>query len=354
MIGVYCMSNYLQLKKFCEINLNDPFFDSLKADYTEFPKWFISKSDNFAYILEDSKGLLGFLYIKTEIGSITDMSPHLNVNKALKIGTFKIDPHQTRLGERFIKKSLDHAIIENVDACYVTVFSKHAALLNLFKKYGFKEYGSKTSLNGTEIVLVKFFNNFESNLLLDYPMISSINSKKYLLAIYPEYHSKMFPDSLLNNETYDILEDVSFTNSIHKIYVCGMPVGKLNRGDIVIIYRTGDKVSPAEYRAVATSICVIEEVKDKNDFNNFEEFFTYSNAYSIFDRQKLEQRYNRKRCYAIKMTYNAALRKRLTRHILADEIGISRAPRWSFLSLNDLQFERILEKGDVNEGIIID
>ncbi len=348
------MSNYLQHKKFSEINLDDSFFDSLKSDYKEFPSWFKRKRNNYAYVLEQDNKILGFLYIKIEHGIVNDIEPELNVKSSLKIGTFKIDPHQTRLGERFIKKALDHAINENVDVCYVTVFSKHTALLNLFIKYGFKEHGTKSTPNGEEKVLVKYFKQLVGNILSDYPLISTQHKRKFLLAIYPEYHSKMFPDSILNNETYDILEDVSFTNSIHKIYVCGMPVGNLKRGDIVVIYRTGDQVAPAEYRAVATSICIIEEVKSKDDFNNFEEFFNYANSYSIFDRQKLEQRYNRNRCYAIKMTYNAALRKRLTRHILADEVGISRAPRWSFLTLSDSQLEKILEKGDINEGIVID
>lgn len=34
---------YIEIKKFAEINLNDPFFDSLKRDYSDFPKWFKRK-----------------------------------------------------------------------------------------------------------------------------------------------------------------------------------------------------------------------------------------------------------------------------------------------------------------------
>ena len=36
----------LEYLKFKNINLNDPFFDSLKSDYAEFSDWFEKKSEN--------------------------------------------------------------------------------------------------------------------------------------------------------------------------------------------------------------------------------------------------------------------------------------------------------------------
>ena len=348
------MSDYLELKKFKDINLNDEFFDSLKNDYAEFEEWFKRKSDKEAYILEQDGNIMGFLYLKVEDGPINDISPILDVSKALKMGTLKIDAHGTKLGERFIKKTLDHAIYENSEVCYVTVFDKHTALIDLLKRYGFVQYGIKRTANGEEQVLVKSLKNLQNDVLLDYPLIPINSIKKYLLAIYPEYHTKMFPDSILRNETYDILEDVSYTNSIHKIYVCAMPVYILNPGDVVVIYRTSDDQGPAEYRAVATSICVVEEVKCKNEFSNFQEFYKYANQYSIFDKGDLNYWFTRRNCYTIKMTYNAALKKRITRKILADEIGLNREERWGFIELTDGQLRLILEKGDANESIIID
>lgn len=34
------MSDSLQIKKFSDIDINEPFFDSLKEDYREFSHWF--------------------------------------------------------------------------------------------------------------------------------------------------------------------------------------------------------------------------------------------------------------------------------------------------------------------------
>lgn len=347
------MGDYLELKKFSELDLNDPFFDSLKYDYKEFEEWFKRKSSNKAYVLFENGNLHGFLYLKMENGPITDVEPNILQEKVLKIGTFKINPHGTKLGERFIKKALDFAIVNRVELCYLTIFERHEALIQLLLKYGFVKYGVKISHNGEEIVLIKDLKKVKNDVLLDYPLILSKDANKYLLAIYPDYHTKMFPDSILNNESFDILTDVSHTNSIHKIYVCRMPVYKANRGDIIVIYRTGDDIGPAEYRAVATSICIVEEVKEKGDFKDFEAFYNYANSYSIFDRQTLENWYNGRICYTIKMTYNAALTKRLIRQKLADEIGLNRGERWSFLEISDEQFKKIVEMGGVNEGIVI-
>lgn len=344
------MSNYLQKKLFKDIKLVDPFFNSLKEDYPGFEEWFKKKQSEEAYILEQNKQLEGFLYLKYENGPITDVNPVINCSKALKIGTLKINPHGTRLGERFIKKSLDYAVKGKVEMCYVTIFAKHDALVTLFKKYGFKEQALK---NGNELVLVKDIKKIQNNILLDYPLINSKYKQKFLLAIYPKYHSVMFPDSILKNENIDILEDVTVTNSIHKTYVTQMSVNRANPGDLLVIYRTGTTGMPAEYTAVATSICVVEEVKSQNEFANFEEFFDYATTYSIFDRDDLQYWYNKGKCYAMKMTYNAALTKRLIRRKLADEIGLNRNERWSFMKLTDDQFNRILEEGGVSESIIV-
>lgn len=350
------MNDYLVKKRFGDISLDDPFFDSLKADYQEFEDWFNRKSDSEAYLFYEDELVEGFLYFKMEDGPVEDIEPLIDCSSALKIGTFKINPHGTRLGERFIKKALDYAIVNQAEYCYVTIFDKEATsgLIKLMRKYGFYDHGKKDTPNGTELVLVKTLVKTQDDILRDYPLIKTSTTDKYLLAIYPEYHSVMFPDSILNNENVDILEDVSFTNSIHKIYVTTMPVNRTSRGDIVVMYRTATPGQAAEYTSVATSICVVEEVRHQDEFKDFESFYSYASTYSVFDKNNLRHWYNKGRCYTIKMTYNAALSKRLIRQKLINEIGLEREQRWSFFGLTDNQFKQILKEGGVSEGIIID
>lgn len=348
----------MELKAFSEINLSDSFFDSLKASYAEFDDWFGRKAVEgaTAYVQYDpANNIVGFLYLKIEVGALDDIEPIRPNKRRLKVGTFKVNPHGTRFGERFVKKIMDKAIVENVDEAYVTVFDEHDNLIVLLERYGFINVGTKTTSNGIEQVLVKNMRAFNDDVILDYPLIQSNNRRKFALAIYPEYHTKLFPDSILRNESYNLIEDVSHTNSIHKIYICFMrDVNLLREGDIIAIYRTSDNLGPAHYRSVITSICVVEDVKTKRDFNNINEFIQYANTYSIFDRDDLTRWFNQQRnLTVIKMTYNVALNRRITKQILVDELGVN-PEYWGFFRLTDEQFIRLIERGQVYENIIID
>ncbi|MGH4120895.1 GNAT family N-acetyltransferase [Clostridium sp.] len=344
----------LKYRLLSDVNLNSRFFDSLKEDYKEFVTWFNKKilTNASAYIFEDNDDIIGFLYLKEEVGPIKDVNPIIEGDKILKIGTMKIDAHGTKLGEKFIKKVLDNAIEKNISKIYVTVFDKHDSLIDLYKKYGFNEYGQKETSSGTEIVLLKNLNNIVEDILKIYPKFRISGVKKYVLSIYPKYHTKLFPDSILKGEEYDLIKDVAYTNSIHKIYACNMSVGQLQKGDIILVYRTNDGSGPAKFRSVITSVCVVEELMSKNEFNDFEEFYDYSNKYSIFDRNDLERCYNKDSCYVIKMTYNAILNKKVINNDLKEIMDV--VPNyWGFFTLTDKEFAKILEKGEVYESFII-
>lgn len=346
-------------EKFRNIDVNNPFFDSLKRDYLEFVQWFSNKAtlDESAYIQTVAGNIEGFLYLKVEEGDITDISPPLSVEKSVKIGTFKINPHGTRLGERFIKKSIDFALGHDIKTVYVTVFEKHKALMDIFLKYGFKVYGSKESSNGIETVLVKNLDGEFEDVFLGYPRINLENCNKYLLAIYPEYHTLLFPDSKLFTESFDIVKDVSHTNSIRKVYISKIQAtAGLKKGDILVIYRTKPQndAGSAEYRSVATSICVVEDVKSIYTYKTLELFKAACESYSVFEESELTEMYtSQKPHYIIRMTYNVALKKRIIRKFLADNCKIDRKLRWSFIPITDEQLKNIIELGEVNESYIV-
>ncbi|MBM6550307.1 hypothetical protein [Marinomonas ostreistagni] len=346
----------LVYQHFSNINLNDPFFDSLKADYIEFSDWFNRKANaqDAAYVLYDTnQHIEGFMYLKIEDGGVNDVSPPLPNGRHLKIGTFKFESAGTRRGERFIKKMFDLAFEFNADNIYVTVFSKHDYLMTLFQRYGFIIHGSKNTPNGIENVLTKDMYNTKPDMLENYPMVN-YNSRKYLLSIYPNYHTRMLPDSILNNETHDIIRDVSYTNSIHKIYLCAAyGVENLRRGDSLIIYRTSDRPGQAWYRSVITSLCVVEEVRSVYDFPTLNDFLKYTSAYSVFTHDELVYFYNSKKYpHIIKFTYNTALKKRVTRGQLI-EAGCIQDTRINLLEISDSQFIDMLQLGNVNERFII-
>ena len=342
--------NNIVHKTFAEIDLQDTFFQSLRNDYPDFDNWFKRKSNQDAFVQYENNKIIGFLYLKVEEKLVDDVVPNIFANKILKVGTFKINAHGTKMGEQFIKIIMDYAVNENVDVCYVTIYEKHNSLIELVQQFGFEYYGTKGNGIYKENVYLKQMKRITGNINRDFPLVNISTAKKYLLSIYPKYHSVMFPDSILTTENKNIITDISYTNSIHKIYVCTMDqVENLKYGDIVVLYRTAEYGRSAEYSAVATSICVVEDVKKQNEFSSFDDFYEYASKYSVFDKADLQYWYNKGGCKAIKMTYNGAFKKRIVRHDLIEEIGLERNQYWGFFELTNEQFKIIAKKGEVDK-----
>lgn len=351
------MARQLKLTKFNALSLADPFFDSLKEGYAEFPKWFGGKANEDVYVVEDDTTgeLSGMVYLKEEDGTVDDVEPALPDRAWLKVGTLKIVGKGTRLGERVIKKIFDTAIATGRDAIYVTVFELHDQLITLFQRYGFVQQATKTTDNGTELVLVRSLTDFAGDRLKDYPFVHRNGKRAWLLAIYPEYHTKLLPDSILRNEPLEMVQDVSHTNTIHKVYVGKLALKRMSPGDIVIFYRTNDGKGKAYFRSVVTSICVVEEVKSRKDFPNIDAYLAYTTPRSVFTEDELREYWNTwSRLYVAKLTYNAAFGKRTTRGRLLDENVVSEQPRWDMRELSPAQLDRILELGEVNARLVID
>ncbi len=345
----------LQRRPIANINLNDPFFDSLRADYQGFNEWFNKKAYQGEYALvfiNPQNNLDAFLYTKIEQGAITDVVPELPHRRYLKVGTMKVNAHGTKLGEYFIKQIFDQARLHAVQAIYVTVFPKHEALCGLFERYGFKPYAQK----GDERVYVRRLINNHGDVVKDFPVVRVAGRKIVMLAIYPKFHTRLFAESILNSERADMLQDVSHTNSIHKVYVGWtdrLKEAKLQAGDIVVIYRTSDNLGPARFRSVATSVCVIEEVRHRDQFADASDFIDFCGGYSVFTEAELYSSWEKYKMVAIKMLYNIALNKRITNGQLIDEVGLNDKDHWGLRELTEQQLRHILAIGEADESIVI-
>ena len=229
----------VQKLKFGRINLDDDFFESLKEDYVDFAKWFIKKFDDEAYITVNANNglLLSFLYLKVEEKgeNYSDITPFFAPRKRLKIGTFKVINNGFRLGERFIKIIFDNALKNKVDEIYVTVFDKRdeqKRLIDLLEQWGFVLWGKKNN----ELVYVRDFSKKtdKGNLQQCYPFISR-DADCYIVPIYPDYHTELLPDSILNTESpTEFVEDFPHRNGINKVYVSRALEPHPQKGDILI------------------------------------------------------------------------------------------------------------------------
>ncbi len=269
----------------------------------------------------------------------------------------KVVARRTKLCERVLKRIFDEAIGSRADGIYVTVFDVHDDLINLFARYGFERWGTKTTVAGTELVLARRFGQLKDNPLLDYPFVRADPAvRPWLLAVYPEYHSRLFPDSILRNESEaDIVRDVPSANTIHKVYIGRLPLTRMAPSDPVVVYRTSDKPGMARFRSVATSICVVEEVRQPDAFFDEDDFLAYCAPHSVFSEAELATEYRRSRhLYVARMTYNASFARRPTRGDLIDIVGISEQPRWDLRLLTLEQFRAVAQLGGVDARLVVD
>ena len=351
----------LQLQPFSAINLADSFFDSLKEAYPEFSVWYNKKAaaGEKAYVFHNEAGqVTDFLYMKIETEDVTDVVPVLPAKRRLKVGTFKLLSRGTRRGERFMKKIMDCAIVEDVDEVYVTIFDTPELnyLIRFFGRFGFYHRANKPHEGkDSEVVMVKDMRAVEGNVLEDYPRMRTVGRRKWLLGIYPKWHTPLFPDSILKNESYDMVQDCTPTNGIYKIFISWISdCAQMMPGDLVVIYRSSDEPGRAWYRSVVSTVCTVYEVKKWWDFKDVDEFLDYT-KYSVFEENDRRTWFRTKRnLVVIKMLYNVAFSKRAIRKDLVENGALDAQARPSLLELTDEQFKKIIELGQANERYFID
>ena len=346
----------VQKLKFGKINLQDSFFDSLKEDYVGFDKWYLKKYDEEAYITINSNNgmLLSFLYLKVEDENenYSNINPPFSPKLRLKIGTFKVISNGFRLGERFVKIIFDNALKNHVQEIYVTIYNKRPEqrrLIELLEQWGFSLWGKKEE----ELVYVRDFTPkyVFTNLKACFPYISK-GKDAYLVPIYPEYHTELLPDSILNTESpEEFIEDFPHRNCINKVYVSRAMEPIPRAGDILVFYRTG-----GYYKSVITTIGEVQEVK--TDFSNENDFIHYCRKKSVYPEQALREmwRFSTKKPFVVNFLYAYSFPHRINMKELIDLgilLGVNDAPR-GFKSITKEQFEIILKETRSDESFIVD
>ena len=345
----------VQKLKFGKIDLNDTFFDTLKEDYLGFDKWFIRKYDEEAYITINSNNgmLLSFLYLKVEDENenYSNINPQFSAKRRLKVGTFKVISNGFRLGERFVKIIFDNALKNQVQEIYVTIYNKRPEqrkLIELLEQWGFFLWGKK----GEELVYVRDFSpKFDiNNLKCCFPYISK-EKNVYIVPIYPEYHTELLPDSILNTESpEEFIEDFPHRNCINKVYVSRAMEPYPSIGDILVFYRTG-----GYYKSVITTIGEVVEVKA--DFQDENDFILYCRKKSVYPELALREmwRYSTRKPFVVNFLYTYSFPHRINMKELIDLKvlqGVNDAPR-GFKLITKEQFEIILKETRSDESFII-
>ncbi len=344
--------------RFGNLDLNDDFFDTLKDDYPGFEEWFNYKADEEVYVCYSGDDLIAFLFLKVEGEgeNYSDMVPPLSKKKRLKIGTFKVSLNGFRLGERFLKIVFDNATRYSVDEIYVTIFNKHPEqrrLITLFENYGFYPHGIKRGSGGDELVYVRSFDRVADVVSpkLTYPFYST-SKRIFIVPIRPEYHTELFPDSILKTESPDdFVENEPHRNAISKVYISRSIQRNLNTGDVIVFYRTG-----GYYKSVVSTIGVVESVID--GIINEDDFIRLCRKRSVFSDEALSEQWNYKRMYRpfiVNFLYAYSFPKRINMKRLIELgiiQGVDEAPR-GFMEISVANLEDILRETESDESLVI-
>lgn len=354
------MAGKFQWYKFSEVDLSDPFFDSLKEDYEEFSEWFDkkSKADEKALVFYDDEGIGAFVYLKEEDEPIELTIEERPACPRLKIGTLRLAERfrGQRLGEGALGVSLWRWQETKNEEIYVTVFDKHESLIHLFERFGFNKIGMNS--RGESIYLKSRSNIDYSDPYKSFPFISPGFKKAGLIPIYDNYHDKLFPYSELKGAKREIEEETA-GNGITKIFVAS-PASKLNYSvnEPVGIYRIFNG-SGKKYRSVVTSFCTITQIKIVKDKNkkliSIDDFIRLAGNKTIYSPLELLEIYESKsNVIMLEMVYNGyfggghnVINKDLT------ERGLFKTYPYNIIYSPD-EFIQILEMGDIDvQNVII-
>lgn len=343
---------------FGNINIKDDFFESFRESYEGFDDWFQKKSQEKAYVCYYDNKIRGFLYLKIEDEkeNYYNIEPTFIPKKRLKVGSFKVNLYGVKLGERFLKIIFDNALRQKVDEIYFTIFDDtpdRKSLINLCHSFGFNYYGIKKNSYGNECVYVRDFSKKvnTSNPKLTFPFISS-KSHVHFISIYPEYHTELFPDSILRTEkTSDFIDNEPHRNAISKVYISHACKRELKPSDIILFYRTG-----GIYEGVITTIGIVESVKnnfrDENDFLKTCRGKTVFNDYGL---KKFWNKYNDFKPFIINFLYTYSFPKRPNLKQLVEN-NIFREPKLPERGIFQISFEdflKIFKLANADENIIV-
>lgn len=350
----------LSVKKehFGNINLADPFFDSFREDYPGFDKWFNKKADELAYICSVGANIVAFLYLKQEGTEevYSDITPPMGKAHRLKIGTFKVIQNGFKIGERFLKIIFDNALKFGVGEIYVTIFEKtleQQRLIKMLEDWGFTKYGKKASATGEEHVLIRDFYPEANRAVpkLTYPYVDK-DASVFIVPIYPDYHTELLPDSILNTESrLDFIEHEPHRNAISKVYVSRSMERNLNPGDIIIFYRTGGK-----YHSVVSTIGVVENIV--TNIPTKQKFIDLCRKRSVFDDTELAKQwdFSASRPFIVNFlsVYSFPKRPNMEKLIeLGVLAGVHAAPR-GFMRISKDKFDLILKASSSEENFIVE
>ena len=238
-----------------DLDLDDPFFDSIREDYPGFDGWLqrVGRGGRNCYALREG-GNLEALMIYKEVEAASDYAgvpPN-----SFKISTLKVSStaEGKKLGELFLKIAVWAAFQQRRAGVFVTVFPRHEGLVHILGEFGFGHV-SQTEL-GEDVYLKRFYGQHVGlgpETLDDrglgftrrfYPSFrDGADVAKFVVPIQPSYHARLFPEGMGEQSTLrTFTSEVAIEgNTIRKAYLSNAKIKELGPGSVLLFYRSHDR-----------------------------------------------------------------------------------------------------------------
>jgi predicted nucleic acid-binding protein len=334
------------------LNLSDPIFESLKADYPEFEIWWqkISREGRKVWISQKADNSLGALLILKEENEPIDSMPPLGKRRRLKISTLIVKHMGQKIGELFLRLAINHAIENNINEIYLTHYVKpNDELVSLVDQYGFIKVARK---NNGEDVFSKFIKPSVSRKELEdlppvelnrryYPSFDDGSRvRKHIIPIRPEYHDRLFIE--YRYSTPGLMEAAGKLivegNTIEKAYICRASSKKLGEGDVLVFYRSQDQM--------LTSVCSSDRIF--RDLTSYEEVMKLVGKRTVYSKDELVSLVNHGPVMIIFFLLHFDLKKYISLRNLQDAGIVRRAPQ-SVMEISNERYRQILKMGGLDE-----
>ena len=257
-----------------EIDIKDPFFESLREGYPEFNDWWQNKcvrQHRLCWVVYDGSNIAGLIVHKEEKAGDTDaITPAI---KILKICTFKVAPESRgmKLGELLLKQVLWYAQANDYDLTYLTTYKEQVQLIDLLEYYGFRKTGKNS--NGEHIyergfssaALTLKRNESPFDLVREnYPrFLFSAQTRGFGIPIKEDYHDTLFPDLVQTPQlasSTGVPRAGTITrpgNTIRKVYLCRAQSNLGLPGSLLFFYKGVSRNPPSQS---ITAIGILESM----------------------------------------------------------------------------------------------
>jgi len=304
------------------IPLDDPFFNTLKNDYkpSEFEEWYNRKAREgaTAWVYKYDNGFLGaFLLLKEEDESIQTADIPLPQKKRLKISTLKVTATGLKIGELFIKISVEYAIKKNIEEIYLTHYdAENDSLIPLINFYGF--ICSATRPDGEKIYIKRLTPPAQERnpcniRQLYYPSIyDGEQCRKFLVPIVQTYHNQLFQDSISSEPSLFYQNELVIeANTIKKAYLSHSKIKKIQPGDLLLFYLS-------HTCKIITALGVVDQVFF--NLNEPDEILQKTGKRTVFNRTEIQEFAKRKTLLILfkwhfyfndKLTYDTLLKEKI-------------------------------------------